>query len=505
MKRFVVSIVFILLCLSIFAQDVNGSIQQIGDKKIVHVWGNHYERGYAQGYLLAEETWQIYHNYFFQWVVSSSPTVYSNLMNVMLARFDFNPRYISEANGILDGMESAGINPFNPILNRVIDVDDIMLANAIIDIRALRNELLGNELQLGCASISSWGVSTQADTLLAGNLVISRLMDWDRDSNLLANPILIVHHPAEADEQKWMSFTYPGFMGALSAISQGGSAAFLNVANVSSYQYSTGLKHILFSVRDGIELWDYNQDGAHDGTDIYNSIDDNRHLSGSLIHAVSDSDGERFAGIVENNWWGTALRTQEQNGSIPGDHLAVTNHFRLLYGPICCGRYEAIADSLIANPEMTAKRQLTLLAGAAGWENNMMQIQYSPSTGHILWSNANSTLPAYEAPALSLVADEVFSFVTGNDDPTSVYPLSTIALYPNPLRAGQSLQIKAENGLQNVSIYNLKGQRVRNLPLSGSKNISLETELQGLSRGMYILKASLTDGSSHSKKVLIGY
>jgi hypothetical protein len=425
-------------------------------------------------------------------------------MNVMMARFSFNPLYISEANGILEGIESAGVSVYNSTLNRDITVDDIMLANAIVDIRALRNDLLGNELQLGCASISSWGESTQADTLLAGNLVISRFMDWDRNSYLLANPILIVHHPAETDEQKWMSFTYPGFMGALSGVSENGSAAFLNVANVSSYQYSTDLKHILFSVRDGLELQDYNQDGFHDATDVFDSIEDNRHLSGTLVHAISESGTSRYAGIVEDNWWGSALRTQEQNGSIPGDHLVVTNHFRLLYDPICCGRYEAITDSLIANPEMTAKRQLTLLAGAAGWENNMMQIQYAPASGSIIWSNATTSLPAYQAHAINLSADDVFSYVTGNEDPTSVYPLSRIALYPNPFRTGQSLNIKAEVGMQTLSIYNLKGQIVytHSVP-KGQKNLALGAEISGLNRGLYIIKAKLEDGTSQSKKLLI--
>ncbi len=506
MKR-LVSLLFVsILCWGIYAQEVNGTIQQIGDKKIVHVWGTHYERGFAQGYLLADVTFQIYYNYFYQWVTASNPAVYNNLMNVMLARFDFNPRYISEANGILEGMEAAGVSLFNPGLNRMLDVDDIMLANAIVDIRALRNDMLGDELQLGCASLSSWGESTQADTLLAGNLVISRLMDWDRNSYLLANPIMIVHHPAEADEQKWLSFTYPGYMGALSAISENGSAAFLNVGNVSSYQYSTGLKHILFSVRDGLELIDYNEDGSHSGTDIYDSVNDNRHLSGSLVHAIWEDGVDRFAGIIENNWWGTALRTQEHNDNIPGSHLAVTNHFRLLYNPICCGRYEAIVDSLNINPGMTAKRQHTLLAGAAGWENNMMQMQYTPSTGNIIWSNSTTTLPAYQAPAINLNAGDLFSFITGSDDPTAVYPLGRITLYPNPFRAGQTLNIKAETGIRDVRIYNLKGQRVYALQaFQSTKNLALSGELSSLNRGLYIVRARMEDGTVQSRKLLISH
>lgn len=503
MKQAIIITFLLLMALCSYAQ-VNGELILMGDHKVLHVWGNHYERGFAQGYILAEETWEIFYNYYYQWVVYSNPSVYNTLLAFMQARFETDARYISEATGILEGMEAAGINLYNPGLGRDITVDDVLLGNAIVDMRNVRNDLMGDELQLGCASLSSWGESTQADSTLNGNLVLTRLMDWDRNSYLLDNPILVVHHPSESNEQKWISFTYPGFIGALSGISESGSAAFLNVSNVNSYQYSTGLRHVLFSVRDGIEQIDYDGDGMHRGEDIYQSVFDHQHLSGTLVHAVWENDAERFAGIIENNWWGTELRTVEQNGSLPGMNLAVTNHFRLLNDPICCGRYEAIVDSLQVSSDVSAKRQRIILTGAAGWENNLMFIQYSPSLGTLQWSFANSTLPAYQNAGIGTNVSCLFDYLTNNSDPLTPTPTANISIYPNPYRAIGEITLKSDLAVSRLQVFNLRGQKIYSFSNpTKSKSWQFSSEMQDLPNGMYLLQMESVDGQRKSGKLLI--
>lgn len=497
MKRYIFALLMIFVAINCVAQ-VNGQLNTIGDKKILHVWGDHYQRGFAQGYILAAETWEVYHDYFYQWVTASNSTVYNSLLSVVQDRFSVDQRYINEANGILDGMQAAGQSIYHPAFARDIDVDDIMVSNAIVDLRSLRADLMGDELSLGCASISSWGASTMADSTLAGSIVISRLMDWDRNSHLLANPIMIVHHPSEIDEQAWISFTYPGFMGALSAISASNSAAFLNVSNVNSNQYSTDLKHVLFSVRDGIERLDYNGDGIHNGEDIHDSIADNRHLSGTLVHVISEVQDDIYAGIVENNWYGTALRKKIHNQNLPGDNLAVTNHFRLLYNPICCGRYEAIIDSFLVDPTAGAKRQLSLLYGAAGWENNLMAMQYVPSSGNIIWTNATSTLPAYQAPAIGLNTAVLFDFLsTSTPEEPIVKPL--IKLSPNPIRSQGFVSLHSDKAISRLVIYNMRGQKLYEHPYpNGSK--SLSCDIRGLANGVYQMRIIHEGGKTHTKR-----
>ena len=55
MKR-IVFLIFILMILSsfCFAQIVNGDTLTVQGEKILKIWGTHYERGYATGYLLGD-------------------------------------------------------------------------------------------------------------------------------------------------------------------------------------------------------------------------------------------------------------------------------------------------------------------------------------------------------------------------------------------------------------------------------------------------------------------
>ena len=52
MKHWQLLLILFALALPLAAQ-VNGNLQYIGDKAILQVWGDHYQRGYAQGYLFA--------------------------------------------------------------------------------------------------------------------------------------------------------------------------------------------------------------------------------------------------------------------------------------------------------------------------------------------------------------------------------------------------------------------------------------------------------------------
>ncbi|MFC2131996.1 hypothetical protein ACFLSQ_11220 [Bacteroidota bacterium] len=45
------------------AGEVNGDTSSVNDNKVIKVWGTHYERGYAYGYLLADEVIDILENY----------------------------------------------------------------------------------------------------------------------------------------------------------------------------------------------------------------------------------------------------------------------------------------------------------------------------------------------------------------------------------------------------------------------------------------------------------
>lgn len=511
MERTMKKMIYMLLILlavstGIFAQ-VNGELTQMDNKWILQTWGTHQERGFAQGYLLSQQILQIYQNYIYDILAMGSPVVYNTIVSFYLDNFVVEAKYELEAQGIIEGMAASGANIYFADLGRNLNKDDILTFNCIVDIFpyfSTRNAIGGSAP--GCASLSSWGVSTQADSLLNGSVVISRLLDWDTNPALIANPLLVVSHPSEPDEQKMISFTYPGMIGTLSAISVSGKAAFLNMGNVHSYSSLTELNPVLFSIRNGLEMIDFNQDELDNNTDVFDAVDFDLALSGTIIHTVSENP-DVMAGVIENNnASGAVLRTMAENGSIPGNHLIATNHFRLLNPPVCCTRYANIADSLINNSEVTAKRQLNIIKGAAGMDNNMMAMQYTPASGTILWSTATLNQPAFENQMITLDANYLFGYSTALEDETQTPIASLLRAYPNPVRINTIVTIENKTkSTQPLEVFNLKGQKIKSIESTGNfyKWDGKNEQGRVSGAGIYLLKIKDTPQAKKGIKLVL--
>jgi len=453
----------LVLLLSGINAQVNGELSQTSNKWILKTWGTHQQRGYAQGYLLSQPIMQIMNTYMYQTIAMNNPAVYNNLLDFYQTNFEVESKYQQEVQGMVDGLIASGTNVYMSGLQRNINSNDILMANCLVDLYFLQSQITGSSnVELDCASLSSWGTSTQADSILQGSVVISRFMDWNQDVALIANPLLLVSHPSEAGEQSWVSFTYPGMIGALSAISASGKAAFLNTGNIHNYNNVSGLHPILLSIRNGIELQDYNNDGNDNINDIFASISDEVSLAGSIVHAISENPVVMTGIIESNNIDGTVMRTVQNNDDMPpGMHLAATNTFRLLANPVCCTRYSNIVDSLTANPFVTAKRQLSLLSGAAGLQNNMMSMQYIPVSGRILWSTASLSQPAYECELSSFYLSTLLDFSSFSEDEIQFPAKHSLRVFPNPAHQNDQITIQSTTKTtEALEVFNLKGQKI---------------------------------------------
>ncbi len=503
MRIYKLLIMLLLLTLAWSLQgQVNGVLSTMGEKTILQVWGTHYQRGYAQGYLLNTRIRDVFDEFYVLMYAYQDPVRYNYLWNWYQDHFVFHPRMHSEAEGMIAGMQAAGVQMYQPTLEREIGVEDVMLVNAFLDMRFVRGEL-GDmpELEFGCSSLSSWGVGTQQDSLLAGEKVITRWMDWTQISSLIANPLLVAHYPAETDEQNWISFSVPGLLGVLSAINESGVSAFLNVGNQATVNNPAALSVILYDVRDGIERLDYDSGGTSNSLDVFAALDAGNHLSGTIIHTLGGTGGEAEPIVVETDHTGTIIRHANQNGNLPSGHLAATNHFRLLAYPVCCTRYANIQDSLYADPHVTAKRQWSLLAGAAGLETNLTALQFTPSTGRILWASATPAEPAWFRPAITIEAYDLMAQNVGTSDHIQVPSPRSISVGPNPLRGGALLFVKADFPASKLEVFNTRGQIVMTREMDGKRNISIDA--QRFPGGIYFLKVTDRSGTSATTKFVV--
>lgn len=501
MRIKLIVLVFILMLGGLQAQ-VNGELQHVDGKMVLHVWGTHYQRGYAQGYLFSNRVLSMMHDYFYVSVCGNSSTAYNYLLNYYNARFTVADKYVSEATGIMDGVAAAGNSLYHSGLQRDLNTTDLLMINAIVDLSPVRGDYFGrDEYELGCSSISSWGSSTLNDPVLQGALIHTRLLDWTIHNSLIANHALIVHHPSEAGEQKWMSFSYPGLIGALSGVTEVHSAAFLNMGNSHGGSNFMGMRHVLLTLRDALEMADYNDDGFHDIDDMHDALSGNRFRAGTIIHAMWDQSSGSDPTVFEVNNYGVWTRTQYEMSGLPQDHLAATNHFRVMIEPAACYRYTNLINSLTADSLMTIGRQWNMLSAAAGVPFNIMGIQFIPSLGQVSWSGSTAASPAHLINPIQLGTPELFGYTPSSATDPLIPALSPLRLYPNPISRGETLKLQSGSAIRKVAIYNQRGQLLfsrDNVP----EDLSLHLD-EVLSRsGIYFVKASYRDGRENTAKLL---
>lgn len=505
MKR-IITLILLLGCVLALAAQVNGNLQQIGDKKILKVWGSHYERGQAQGYYTAPQIMAVFQDFFWTMFCFSSTSYYSYITSYYNQHFSPAPELVNELNGLLSGIQLSGQSLFHQGLNRELGIDDLLLLNAMYDLVEVQENLpQPRQLSLGCASLASWGATTAADSLLASSAVITRFLDISQNSALIAAPLLVVHFPAETDEQKWLNFTLPGFVGALTAVNTASVYASMNTAtDFYPTNPSEPINPILFDLRRGIEKIDFDGNGQRNPMDVFVAISAADHLSEFVVQTLQETAGNTFGAVIETKYGTSVYRTVGQYSGLPGTHLGATNHFRMLASPACCNRYYQIQDSLYANSQMSAKRQWNLMGGAAGLETTLSAVQWTPSTGLLLWASATTEEPAWQRPAIALYADELFNAPVSADDEYVPNPHKLLSLYPNPLKSGDRLQLKSERPVRKVQIFNLKGQKVyESKPESSSKYIDPSFEPNLSRAGIYQLIAEFGDGQRQTQKLVV--
>jgi len=507
MRKFALFVVVILVIFSslLYAQDPQGYIELKEDKKIVRVWGTHYERGYAQGYLLCNEIIDVFCNYFLGYLFSNNAYFYGITRANFELSFVIDDKYITEGNGVLDGIIAGGQSLYNDVLGRDIDVTDLMMCNSIIDLPYDKNLFSDNSL---CSSLTSWGSSTINAPELLGESIITRFLDWTPHQTLMDNHILLISFPTEPDEQNWISFTFPGLFGCLSSINESGVGSFYNVGNNNSYNPQDTFEPIFFSIRNGIEAVDYDGSGQCNPMDVVHAVNDDVQRTGSIMNVLSSTEKDSFALIIEcNNSMGIAVRTQVDNTEIPGDNLAATNHFRKLYTPVYCYRYEGIVDSLVISTFIDPERSWTLISGAAGISSNIQAIQYIPSTGAILWSARTGSVPAYILAPTSFTTDELFEYVSVDDhSSTQDGELLIKEIFPYPAQNEINIVYfskKAKNVV--CSIYDVRGrkiyqQKIQTTTCENEFTLNISTTL---SSGLYFIRMSDNTVSATEKIIIV--
>ena len=195
---------------------INGSFEQIGNQKVLHLWGSYYEMGYAHGYLMADKIRDLVDTFMIP-VVAGGVSNYNNGLTLIPLYHTFYPDYLDEISGMVDGMNASGKNLYVSSLGRNIDDRDIKACNLFI------------EFYFGCSSFGAWGNATaNGQTLIARNYDFF----YDTQGNVINDQMLISYEPTGGT--KFVSIGWPGWFGVTSGINEDGVVVMLNAGNGSA-------------------------------------------------------------------------------------------------------------------------------------------------------------------------------------------------------------------------------------------------------------------------------
>ena len=356
----------------------NGRMRTKGppSQKYLQVWGTNYEMGFAHGYLLASEIMSIYIN---RWIGytdfhSVTPDYYEyTYLPWYREKYYIPVKFQEEGEAVIDGIAAKGVSLYHPALGRDLIAEDILVLTGA-----------GDEEDFKCSSLSGWGGSTSGDDTLQGGYIIARNVDGPVGLyTTLANvSSIIAYAPSDPNEQKFFNVSFAGVFGAFSCLNEYGVGLCSNSGNHPDTNFipPNSLLGSLLANRLAIEAIDPDGSGVNDIFDIDSMKLHTEHLRSNEYHVYSPYDASHPipGAIIEMNNIGDTMRFSTHNYIAPQIYsqwnLAVTNHDRLLYPPVYCGRYQRLADSLNADFHLNTQRAMTIV--------NTVAVNYNYSTSH---------------------------------------------------------------------------------------------------------------------------
>ena len=481
--RFVL-LMLLLLPLWSASQNVNGIVvADTGNIRVIKVWGTHYQRGFACGYLCAASILDIFNGY-----ILPQFGLYMPLAKQMITagtHFRIDSVYFDEARGMLAGMDSAGVNTAG------LSYLDILVANSYLDISAMA----GLKSGMGCSSLMSWGSAT-AGTDLNGKAVISRHLDWTPNLSVTGNQVVVIHFPSEAGEQPWLLIGFAGQIAALSGVNNSGLGVFQHM--MSDYSGATGqlnmaYEPVWFSLRRALEQNDINTDGISDVVDMQAAIQQSSagYADGYLISMLSPGDSSaRIAMVAETapEMPFAVFRGSEFPDSIPGQNLYVANyqisrndmyHF--------CGRYLRTRKGLGSGTNIGSLNNWAIMRDSSNSGNSNIQfMQYIPDDRILRLSVYRNGKAAYRNPPVEYNLDLLFMNEAGMHPEETASGMLRIS--PNPCSSELNVSFAGKCPPEAWEVYDLRGSRC--LQSQGKRTLPsrFRVNTSALPHGIYVLK-----------------
>jgi hypothetical protein len=459
---------------------------------VLKVWGTHAERGYAQGYFLADQIADLWGNYFYGTHYASNYNQAKSILTTS-GNFNINPNYITEAQYAMQGISDAGVDITG------LDEWDLLLMSCFLDIDGILYTAKKAKGP-GCSTLINWNDATTG-TDLDGKSVITKMTDWGVEPGIIGNDVIVIHIPSEADEQPWVNVGYAGCIAPLGGMNQGGLGIFNQILLSSGSDHGQGTQGksyepVWFTIRKVLESTDYNNDGDNDVNDIIDAANSNiyGYADGFIYTAVSKSinnTNHEIATVCElaASYPYVVSRTNSFNDQIPGSNLYSANdqiarNNNLDY----CVRYNSVINNIGSGIGFSKASLWDFMCDYSNswtllnWDNIQI-IQYVPEDQTIRYSGYTTT-QAYLSNSLEMDLDTIFPPITNIHSNTS-NNINHIQLFPNPANDKITMNLPNNESNCSVRVINSSGILVK---YKESVVDNEQINLADLSKGIYLIE-----------------
>ncbi|PKP01750.1 MAG: hypothetical protein CVU11_14245 [Bacteroidetes bacterium HGW-Bacteroidetes-6] len=479
------------------SQSVNGVIlADTGNITVVQVYGNHYQRGFAYGYLCSDKIMSMWNNY-----IQPNYGAYLSLARAIVGNpsyFSVDSQYVTEARGIIDGVSYAGYDTTG------LSYLDLFVVNFMTDLEGFLSKSGFPESQ-NCSSLMNWGAATQG-TDLNGKSVIAHFLDAiSLDTAITQNQVIVVHFPSEPDEQPWLMTGVAGQMVASQAMNQDGVVVFLNTVNGFSAQLNKGYEPMTLTLRKSVEKADFNGDGLHNVSDVRAAINvnTNGYASGFIVSAIAPSTAgadSLISVIIEcaPDVPYITFRTIADVDSLDGVNLYAANDMIKRNNAYdYCSRYINVKDTInhfYHGVGIGSFDNWEIMRTQSKQSPNLQFIQVIPETGLFTIAVADHTTPAWARTPVVFNLSELFVYTGINYYSNNS---STLSVFPNP--ATNQIGINSSE-IVSGSLYRIVDLTGKTI-LSGKLNTEKTIDISLLNSGCFILEV-VTENQVFSQKIL---
>jgi hypothetical protein len=462
---------------------------------VVKVWGTHYERGYAYGYLCKSKIMSVWNN--FVMPNYGNYLAFARAIVGNTSYFSVNEKYVTEAKGIIHGLAMAGADTTG------ISYLDVFVVNFMTDLQGF---LPSKKMSQNCSSLMDWGMATLG-TNLNGKSVISHFLDADQnDTAITNNQVIVVHLPSETDEQPWLLTGTAGQIVAAQAVNNSGLCAFLNTVTGFTAEVNKGYEPVTLAMRDAIESKDYNNDGFENVNDIRDAIaaNTNGYASGFIVSSLAPSTAGHdsliamVAELAPQRPFVT-FRWNNFKDTIEGDNLYAANGMIKRRGAFdYCSRYMNVSNcvrNIYHGLYIGSQDNWNIMRTRSTQTINLQFIQCIPENRMFMMSVRDKIHPAFKMTPVVYDLDELFEINSlGIIDMVAV-PL--ISIFPNPVNNELTIEYSNSNAIRKFDILDIKGQLIYTSFIDKKTII----DMSAFAEGVYLLKLT-TDKSIIIKKIV---